>query len=300
MRSRVEELQRENKQLRKRLELTERDNQQLKASVYDLSTRLSAITERSGRATRPFDVDDLEGSGSQTQQGPPDDEGEQTHLPKETRAEYDEHAVDGRHFALKYDLKGHTGAVYTVRFSPNGRLLASGSFDRSVRCGTIEDMERGDAITLQEHRHSVSSLAWSSDSSLLLSGSYDHTVRQWDVGATAQTSCWTVPESTFVQSVCYQPPDSRVFAVGTTGRSFLLYDSRESGGPAATVMNESMVNSLIFMPNAVHVLTGDKHGALRTWDIRRLACVSSAYLSEVCAEWGWGGGEGEGGCDVDE
>ena len=48
---------------RKRLELAERDNQQLKASLYDLSARMNAITAGAGRATRPFDVDDLAGGG---------------------------------------------------------------------------------------------------------------------------------------------------------------------------------------------------------------------------------------------
>jgi COMPASS component SWD3 len=29
--------------------------------------------------------------------------------------------------------QGHTGAVYSVEFSPQGKLLASGSFDKTVR-----------------------------------------------------------------------------------------------------------------------------------------------------------------------
>ena len=40
---------------------------------------------------------------------------------------------DARLFAYRHDLKGHTGAVYAVQFSPCGRFVASGSFDKSVR-----------------------------------------------------------------------------------------------------------------------------------------------------------------------
>ncbi|KAF9101345.1 hypothetical protein BGX27_011511 [Mortierella sp. AM989] len=40
---------------------------------------------------------------------------------------------DGRQFFLKNDLKGHQGAVYAVQYSPNGKFLATGSFDKTVR-----------------------------------------------------------------------------------------------------------------------------------------------------------------------
>jgi len=40
---------------------------------------------------------------------------------------------DGRQFFLKNDLKGHQGAVYSVQYSPNGKFLATGSFDKTVR-----------------------------------------------------------------------------------------------------------------------------------------------------------------------
>ena len=42
-------------------------------------------------------------------------------------------ALDGRLFSYRHDLKGHTGAVYAVQFSPCGRYVATGSFDKSVR-----------------------------------------------------------------------------------------------------------------------------------------------------------------------
>jgi WD40 repeat protein len=43
--------------------------------------------------------------------------------------EYDD---DGRVLFQKSELRGHSGAVYTAKFSPCGRLLASGSLDCKV------------------------------------------------------------------------------------------------------------------------------------------------------------------------
>jgi len=40
---------------------------------------------------------------------------------------------DAKLFSAKHELKGHTGAVYAVQFSHDGRFLVSGSFDKSVR-----------------------------------------------------------------------------------------------------------------------------------------------------------------------
>ena len=48
---------------------------------------------------------------------------------------------DGRQLAPVCTLSGHTGAVYSLSFAPNGVLLASGSFDKSVRCWSIDSHE---------------------------------------------------------------------------------------------------------------------------------------------------------------
>ena len=74
-------------------------------------------------------------------------------------------------------LEGHTNSVTSVAFSPNGKLLASGSLDRTVKLWSIQD---GSLLrTLEGHTSRVSSVAFSANGKLLASGSVDNTVKLW-------------------------------------------------------------------------------------------------------------------------
>jgi WD40 repeat protein len=73
---------------------------------------------------------------------------------------------------------GHSSMVYSVACSPDGKLIASGDVDSSVK---IWDTEKGIELrTLRGHRDSVSCVAFSPDGSLLASTADDLTICFWN------------------------------------------------------------------------------------------------------------------------
>ena len=75
-------------------------------------------------------------------------------------------------------LIGHTADVTCAAFSPDGRRLATASFDRSIK---LWDTATGrDVFTVRGHTAGVVSLVFSPDGNRLVSGGIDHTARVWD------------------------------------------------------------------------------------------------------------------------
>jgi len=76
-------------------------------------------------------------------------------------------------------LVGHTHEVRSVAFSSQNSLLASGSFDKTVRLWDI--FEQKELLILNGHTGYVRAVAFSPNGLLLASGSTDHTIKLWEV-----------------------------------------------------------------------------------------------------------------------
>jgi len=76
-------------------------------------------------------------------------------------------------------LSGHSSSVTSVMFSPDGRMIASGSWDHTIKIWSVSDgCEIG---TLRGHSDYIHSVAFSSDGATLASGSDDRTVKPWRI-----------------------------------------------------------------------------------------------------------------------
>ncbi|MFN7338945.1 MAG: protein kinase, partial [bacterium] len=80
---------------------------------------------------------------------------------------------------LDKSLTGHSSWVDSVIYSPDGRYLASGSWDKTIK---VWDVVTGTELrTLTGHSDRVRSVVYSPDGRYLASGSWDKTIKVWDV-----------------------------------------------------------------------------------------------------------------------
>lgn len=124
------------------------------------------------------------------------------------------------------DLRGHRDKVHTVSWNCEGRRLASGSLDRTVRIWTPErSLDPKYATELRGHTQGVDQLCWdSTHPDHLATASTDKTVRFWDTRA-AKPCVHVVNTVGENINICWSPDGSTV-AVGNKEDGISFIDAR--------------------------------------------------------------------------
>lgn len=160
---------------------------------------------------------------------------------------------------------GHTGRVNAMAFSPDGRRLATGSADFTVRLwdvgrpGLPRRMQ-----TLTSHTDSVNAVAFSPDGSQLATAGTDATVRRWQVsrsGSVRQAAVLSGHTGS-IGSLSFGP-GGRTLASGSEDQSTRLWDLP---GPALTGHTSSLC-SLAFSPDGRLLASASYDRTVRLWNL---------------------------------
>ena len=162
-------------------------------------------------------------------------------------------------------LIGHTSAVTSVAFSPEGRTLASGSDDGTGHIWDARTRKRTAVLT--GHTGRISAVAFSPDGNILASSSYDQTIRLWDSHTGKPTATLTGHKGR-VSSVAFSP-EGRTLASG--GRDeFIRFWDVKTGALLRTIAGHVYnVSGVIFSPDGEKLASyGYNDAKINLWDAK--------------------------------
>ena len=162
------------------------------------------------------------------------------------------------------EVSGHTQPVYDLAFKPNSYLLASGSYDKTVRLWDVGDNTNLHHVRTLQHPEAVTSVAWSPDGRTLASASYDGTVRLWNPDNGINFAVLR-GHTEIVVSVAWSP-DGRILASGSYDDTIRLWDPDTLRTLRVLRGHTTNVWALSFHPNGQTLASGTGYDSPRLWD----------------------------------
>jgi len=180
-------------------------------------------------------------------------------------------------------FQGHQSTVYSLTYSPDGRRIASASFDRTIR---IWDKYGASLVgPMEGHEDFVSSVAFSPCGQRVATGSGDKSIRVWD----SETGrCLVGPWNGHTRSICSVAfsPDGKWIVSGSDDHTVRIWDSMTSKKSVLSPVSRcftghtSDVMSVTFSADGRYILSGSRDGTIRIWNFETGKTVTTLRMSQ--------------------
>lgn len=160
-------------------------------------------------------------------------------------------------------LKGHSDRVFSVAYSPDGKMLASGGDDQTVKLWDTTTWRQ--IASLEGHAGGLLSVKFSPDGKTLASGGDDRIVKLWDV-ATRRERGAIRGHGGKIYSVAFSP-DGNSLATASDDHTVKLWDVATGSAPFTDLKGHTdELNSVAFSPNGTAVATASDDKLVKLWD----------------------------------
>lgn len=163
---------------------------------------------------------------------------------------------------LLFTLYGHNKDVWSVAFHPFGEILASGSFDNTVKLWDIE--KKQNIATLVGHSNDVFSISFSPDGATLASGSLDNSVKIWDIDT--KQNILTLTFQNPISCVKFSN-DGKLLAIGSWDNSIKLLDLATGNIIYTLTGHQGWVLNLAFNYNNELLASSSNDNNIILWDV---------------------------------
>jgi WD40 repeat protein len=168
--------------------------------------------------------------------------------------------LKGEVWPSPFRVEGHLGDVYSVAYSPDGKQIASGSMEGTVR---VWDVSTGERRTIKADSDLILSVAFSPDGTQIAAGrslinlSTGSIIR---IGDMSFDSSAFSADGRFIASGTYKPTACQIWDASTHQSIVQLVGHTSTGH----------ICSVAFFPDGKQIMSASWDGTIRVWDVELL------------------------------